>query len=296
MRDMSQQARDATLNAQLVSLMRDGYLVLGQAMAPEMLAALNQELDASFKAAPFSKGAFYGETTKRFGRILARSETARALVMDPAILAIVRAVLAGPVQLNLSQAIEIHPGAPVQPPHRDHDMWGCLKERGRTYMINIMWALDAFTAENGATRVWPRSNLGDWSEMWPDERDAVSTCAPQGSAIIFLGQTLHSGGANVSPRPRRGLIFSYCLDWLLPDENPWLAYPPEIARGFDRELATLVGYRQRYAGLNNYEGRDPSILLSDAVADIPGFEDAMSPEQDAFISQYYDSLPTSRAA
>src|SRR3546814_7292558 len=59
-------------------------------------------------------------------------------------------------QINLTQAIEIFPGAPAQMPHRDQDMWRADKGR-QEYMINVMWALDDFTAENGATRLWPRS-------------------------------------------------------------------------------------------------------------------------------------------
>lgn len=39
------------------------------------------------------------------------------------------------------------------------------------------------------------------------------------------------------------MIVSYALGWLKPYENQWLAYPPEVARRFSRDLAALVGYR-----------------------------------------------------
>ena len=39
------------------------------------------------------------------------------------------------------------------------------------------------------------------------------------------------------------MIVSYALGWLKPYENQWLAYPPEGARRFSRDLAALVGYR-----------------------------------------------------
>jgi hypothetical protein len=36
------------------------------------------------------------------------------------------------------------------------------------------------------------------------------------------------------------MIVSYCLGWLKPYENQWLAYQPAIARAFDPELAAPI--------------------------------------------------------
>jgi hypothetical protein len=50
------------------------------------------------------------------------------------------------------------PGAPAQFPHRDQDMW-----RGPTgefeYLVNVMWPISPFKAENGATLVWPGATM-----------------------------------------------------------------------------------------------------------------------------------------
>lgn len=275
-------------------LMRDGYVVVPNAVGPGLHHALCHDLQPQFEEAPFGQGLFYGETTKRFGRILARSAHAAHFVLNPLILSLVRGALgAEGIQLNLSQAIEIHPGAPVQVPHRDHEMWP-VEKRGAQFMVNVMWPLDDFTAENGATRIWPGSHRS--SELILPDAGAVDAVASKGSAIVFLGGTLHSGGANRSDRPRRGLIFSYCHDWLLPDENPWLAYPPEIARTFPPELAALVGYRQRFAGLNNFEGRCPSVLLEDADRAFYPFADHLSAEQNERVRAYYASISPRAAA
>jgi len=158
------------------------------------------------------------------------------------------------------------------------------------YMINVMWALDDFTAENGATRIWPKSHLQDPEAMLLDE-DAISAVMPRGSALFFLGSTLHSGGANRSAEPRRGLIISYCLGWLKPWENQWLAYPPSIARSFAPGLAALVGYRQHLPSLGNYEGQCPSLLLDgDERPDHLPFTDALKDEHYELMRQYYASL------
>ena len=68
---------------------------------------------------------------------------------------------------------------------------------------NVMWTLTDFTAENGATRVVPRSHF---SGRQPDpalDEDAewVAAVAPVGTAMVFEGRLWHSTGANVSNSP-----------------------------------------------------------------------------------------------
>lgn len=100
----------------------DGYVALRGAAPASQIAAIAADLSPRFDATPFCSGAFYGERTKRFGRLLIRSPHMASLVMHPGILALADAAL-GPwcerIQLNLTQAIELHPGALAQFPHRD---------------------------------------------------------------------------------------------------------------------------------------------------------------------------------
>lgn len=273
-------------------LLADGYLIIPNLLDRDALDRLYTELDPQFNAAKFGRGLFYGAETKRFGAVLKRSREAQRVVMHPAALGIVEHAIGKwcqRLQLNLSQAIEIHPGAPVQCPHRDQDMWAGPKGEMQ-YMVNVMWALDDFTPENGATRLWPMSHLGSQDEMEPEE-NAIPAVMPRGSALFFLGSTLHSGGANRSDKPRRGLIMSYCLGWLKPWENQWLAYPPPVARAFSPELAALVGYRQHLPSLGNYEGQCPSILLAgDKQPEHLSFTDALREEHHALLREYYASL------
>jgi hypothetical protein len=88
---------------------------------------------------------------------------------------------------------------------------------------------------------------------------------------------------------RRGAIVSYCLGWLKPYENPWLAYPPHIARYFARDLAALVGYVQHRPNLGNYEGQCPSILLSGEPLERIGAIDALRPDQEQMLAQFVRS-------
>jgi hypothetical protein len=270
------------------TLLRDGYAVIPDAIDAATLDRFSKDVDRSFQRTPFCQGAFYGETTKRFGRLLIRSRESKAFACHPLILDIAQNVLmhsmCNTILLNLTQAIEIHPGAPLQYPHRDQDMFGADKGT-QNYMMNVMWALDDFTDENGATRVWPGSHRTDPDGVLPEPK-AKSAVMKRGSALLFLGSTLHSGGENRSLKPRRGVIFSYCQGWLRPWENPWLAYPPEIARDFDPELAALVGYRQHLPSLGNFEGQCPSILLKDEHPEHLAFIDALRPDQTEWVRTY----------
>jgi len=278
-------------------LLADGYVIIPSLADPKTFDALYRDLDPYFTAAQYCSGPFYGETTKRFGRLLVRSHVTEEFILHPLTYGIVETMLKDyceTVQLNLTQAIEIHPGAPAQFPHRDQDMWRADKGT-QEYMINVMWALDDFTEENGATRLWPKSHRMAPDSML-DEAASVKAFMPRGSAAIFLGSTLHAGGANRSNLPRRGMIISYCQAWLKPWENQWLAYPPEIARTFNPEIAGLVGYRQLAPTLGNFEGQCPSVLLQDDQADLLSFTDLLTPEQQDQVREYQRNLALKIAA
>lgn len=142
------------------ALARDGYCILRRALDPAVIAAFNTDLDSRFIATPFCDGGFYGRRTKRFGSLLRHSPITRALVCHAEILATVERQLlpwCDRINLNLTQAVEIHPGALPQLPHRDQDMWPGPKGE-LEYLVNVMWPLTPFTPDNGATVLWPDSH------------------------------------------------------------------------------------------------------------------------------------------
>lgn len=268
-------------------LIRDGWCILRAALPAETIATLDADLAPVFAETPFCQGSFYGETTKRFGRLLARSQNMAALVQHGVVQGVAEAVLApwcDCIQLNVAQAIAIHPGAPAQMPHRDQDMWrapaGAVE-----YLVNVIWPLTPFRAENGATLLWPGSH-GAAALAPPRSSAGIAAEMDPGDALLFLGSTLHGAGANRTEGVRRGLVVGYSLGWLKPYENQMLAYPPAIARTFPPELAALAGYRQHRPNLGNYEGQCPSVLLT-GQPDVPRAAiDALRPDQQDQIAAY----------
>lgn len=265
---------------------REGYCIIPNLVAPELVEAIARDLAPHFASTPRSVGPFYGNTTRRFHGLLRRSPRVAGFVTNPLILDIVGAIL-GPhcdqVQLNLTQAIEIEPGGEAQPPHRDQDMWP-VHAPGMEYLINVMWPFTPYTAENGGTLIWPGSHKCQDRIVLP-ETDAIAVDLEPGDVLLFLGSTLHAGGANRTPGSRRGMIVSYSLGWLKPYELPWLAYPPEVARSFPPTLTALAGYRAHRPNLGTYEGRCPSYMLAEEPHAL-GAIDALRPDQEELIAAY----------
>lgn len=271
-------------------LLRDGYCIIPAALPASTIAALDADLDETFERTPFCQGGFYGATTKRFGGLLARSPYAAALVQHDLITGVVERVLSpwcDSLQLNVTQAIAVHPGAPSQLPHRDQDMWrGPVGEI--EYLVNVIWPLSPFTPENGATLVWPGSHGAQ--ALQPDVAgNPLPAEMTPGAALVFLGSTLHGAGANTTERVRRGLVIGYALGWLRSYENQFLAYPPAIARTFDPSLAALVGYRQHRPNLGNHEGQCPSVLLGDHAGEALAAIDALRPDQTLMIDAFVEA-------
>jgi ectoine hydroxylase-related dioxygenase (phytanoyl-CoA dioxygenase family) len=274
-----------------VDLLRaSGYVIFDRLLSEAMVDQICAELEPCFQATPRCQGDFYGWNTTRFGSVPLKSPGSHALLLHPAMLSIADQVLGCHCdwyQLNLTQAVRLHPGERQQVPHRDEEMWPCPKS-GIEYLINVMWALSDFTAENGATMLWPRSHFGRLSRE-VDPADAVIAEMRRGSALVYLGSVTHCAGANRSSLPRTGLILSYCLGWLKQYENAFLSYPPDVARQFPQAIRDLLGYRIHRPNLGGYEGQDPAVLFetrSHELAAVDAIPEATARE----LRAYYDAV------
>jgi len=264
-------------------LLRDGAVVIDNAVDSEVLARIDADLKRWFDAAFHGAGPLFGRQTKRFGGLFAKAASTADLALHPVVLEVMERTLKGAdsasprcdaIELNLTQAICIEPGEPAQFLHRDEDLWGF--PHTFELMANAMWPLDDFTVENGATRVIPGSHL------WPRDRapqpgEAVSVTAAKGSAILWLGGLLHAGGANRSEAIRRGVVMSYRLGWLASGEKLLLSTPPEVARRLPERLQRLLGYQVHRPNLGWVEGQDPIRWLRGEIDALAPVEDNLSP-------------------
>jgi ectoine hydroxylase-related dioxygenase (phytanoyl-CoA dioxygenase family) len=166
----------------------------------------------------------------------------------------------GPAQLSAPTAIEIGRGERAQPLHPDDAIYPIPRPHAEL-VVNVMWPLDDFSEENGATRVVRGSH------RWIDERpgpttETVGVTMPAGSAMLYVGSLWHGGGANHSERPRRGVVLHYAVSWIRPVENHVLAVPRDVVQGLPERLQELLGYNLYPPFLGYVDGRHPRRLLA----------------------------------
>ena len=168
------------------------------------------------------------------------------------------------MQLNVAHVLERKPGARAQYLHRDHIVWPDLGPQHPHRQISSVIALSEFTADMGATLVIPGSHKWE-PDRRPKRHEVVAAEMQPGSAVIYLGGTIHAGGANVTQdKNRRGMHVSYCLGWLRTEENNYLSLSLDRVRKLSPLAQTLLGYAA-HDGLAMGLGYLGAVDLADPV-------------------------------
>ncbi len=257
-------SRDAKPEEVTQALEAEGCAIVERLVEPALLDKLSEELAPWLEATPFGPDGFSGRRTKRTGGLVARSATARELVMHPLVLGAVKGLLsqATSFQLHLTQVIAIGPGEPMQTIHRDQWAFDFFPfPQGYEVQCNTLWAMTDFTEQSGATRVIPGSHrFADRLSF--KEEDTVPAEMPKGSVLFYSGSLYHGGGANRSDAVRSGLNLTYNVSWLRQEENQYLSVPLEIARTLPEPLQRLIGYQRGAYALGYVDDlRDPIEVL-----------------------------------
>jgi len=245
-------------------LQEAGCAIVERLVSPAVFDRARAELAPYLTATPVGPDDFSGRRTRRTGGLIARSPTCRELVMHPLVLGTVGTVLqhATSFQLHLTQVIAIGAGEPGQPIHRDQWAFDFFPfPAGYEVQCNTIWAMNDFTAANGATRALPGSHrFADRLQLRHDEAEAAEM--PAGSVLFYTGALYHGGGANTSDATRYGLNITYAVSWLRQEENQYLAVPAEIARTLPEPLLRLMGYARGAYALGYVDDlRDPLDVL-----------------------------------
>lgn len=114
---------------------------------------------------------------------------------------------------------------------------------------NVMWLLDDFRDENGATHYVPGSHR---LNTRPDPAKSYDTEAIEGSAgsiVIMDGRLWHQTGNNVTQNEHRAGMFAYYVKpWLRPQWNWYLDINPAVLEGASSELRMMLGYGENPTG------------------------------------------------
>ena len=260
------------------ALERDGAVIVEDLLDADLLARFNAEIDPFLETAKPAKDRqflndvvqwFFGAETRDVTGVAGKSRVfATEILTHPVYRAVCDTVLlpsCASYQLNIAHVLDRGPGSEQQLIHRDELVWIHLPRPHAEVQLASVIALVDFTADNGATRVapgshrWPEDRIAD-----PDELVAAEMAA--GSAIVYLGSTLHGGGPNVTRDVRRrGMHVSYCVGWLRTEENQYLATPIDVVRDLPPESQALLGYAV-HDGLAAGGGYLGAVAVQDPVA------------------------------
>ncbi len=208
--------REDTLTAkEKTTLDEAGYLSLGVVLSTRELEGYRRrlaELHAE-EGEDAGKEVHQEEGTLRLGNLVDKDPMFEKLITNPRLLAAIHYVLGGRFKLSSLNGRAALPSHGRQALHAD---WGEAVEPGDYYVCNSIWLLDDFTADNGATRVVPRSHRsrlrpGDrMDDPTADHPDQVQIVAPAGTVVVFNSHTWHGGVVNHTDRPRRAMHCYFC--------------------------------------------------------------------------------------
>ena len=250
---------------------QDGAAIVEGALDQQQLSRLNSEVDTVLAAtAPGLRHAtsdfyaeFYGHNTIRLDGLPAKSKTFLEIMELPLLSGVADELLLPNCEdylLNTGQLIQIGPGQTPQAIHRDEDAWRFFKDPKPLLEVEAMFAITDFTIAMGATQVVTGSHL------WPSDRKAKPEEITQaemsaGSALFYLGSTLHGGGTNsTSNEWRRGMFFGFVIGWLRTEENTFLTVPIEEVKKMSIRCQELLGYKA-HGGIGVVDVGSPMALL-----------------------------------
>src|SRR6202051_3364121 len=175
---------DAPASDVVRALREDGAVIVRDLLAPEVVGAINAEVDPFVAAADpdmrhLNPGVqIFHAQTRHVSGLAGKSRTfATEVMIHPLLMALCDTIL-GPscarYQLNLAHLLERLPGATNQYWHQDELVWNLVPEPKPELQLASVIALVDFTAHNGATRVFPGSHRWEAGRYPTDEEPAVA--------------------------------------------------------------------------------------------------------------------------
>jgi ectoine hydroxylase-related dioxygenase (phytanoyl-CoA dioxygenase family) len=255
---------DTSAETVAAALQAQGYAIVDELVSNELMDRIQSEMGPHIEATPFGQDAFVGKVTRRTGSMIARSEAARELVMNPLAIATAGKFLghASTFQLHLTQIISVHPGSPAQPLHQDQLAWDFFPfPEDYHIQCNLLWAMSDYTEEMGATRIVPNSQYGGRDREYT-QADSLPAVMKRGSALFYTGKVFHGAGANVSSQIRKAINITYAVGWVRQEENQYLSTPIEVARTLPDDLLKVMGYQMGCFAMGYVRDfEDPMVVI-----------------------------------
>ena len=236
-------------------LRRDGPVVMERVFTPGEVAEIRQALNDVTEADRAAGVRLQGFAVDRDAlntrvvMLAAKHAKFRELAENPIALALANEMLGDRMQLSSFSANITAPGSAKMPMHCDQ---GYIPSPWPPFAIgvNVGYALDDFTVENGATLYVPGSQQElhgpDPNGDYPQARPIL---CPAGSMFVMNDRVWHQTGANVTrDQARIGLFAKYTRDYITPQENWRICMSPELQEALtpsQRKIFGLEGHPAR---------------------------------------------------
>jgi ectoine hydroxylase-related dioxygenase (phytanoyl-CoA dioxygenase family) len=240
----------------LAEFRRDGYVILPSLLSASEVRELALALAPYEEPRPMGRSNFEGELSKRVYSLAGKGGVFMRLAEHPRIVEILDQVLLPNWLLSNLQSIRLFPGETCQPWHAD-DAFYLVPRPHPSLAVSVIWALEDFTDENGATELIAGSHA--WRDERPDQRphEVRKARMPAGSALVFDGSLWHRGGANTTEGTRLCISPQYCQPWLRPQESQLLIAPPDVARRYSARGRAMLGYSIHPPFVGQVDGMHP---------------------------------------
>ncbi|CAI7649191.1 unnamed protein product [Penicillium pancosmium] len=264
-------AKDSTTPAQVIEVLeREGGVIIENLISQELAQQIKSDLKPHFDGDTPDKYGFFPETTQRASGLLGISDACVELACNPLYISVANAMVSssytfwrgdhqetvsGKPIISSTVGFRVNPGGRQQVLHRDDN------DKKLPVMIGCVTALTKTTKENGATIAIPGSHL--WGpERRPLDEEAIPAELEPGDALIFLGNTYHAGGANITENDYRETVGIFlCQPTLRPAENQFLMIPLERVRQLKPQAQRLLGYGLCEPGVGFMNYSDPMRVL-----------------------------------
>ena len=210
---------------------------------------------------------FFGGALIKVEGFLAKSSGMVDIAADPFLTELSEAYLGADILMNACGGFILEPGRRAQPLHHDDVLYAPFLPRGGPEsmvpesMVNFMFAVTDFTAENGATRMVPGSHRWPEGRLPAEDDEVVDIVMPKGSVAIWLGSTWHGAGQNRTTERRLGAEIAFNCGWLRPHEAYHLLVPPALARDMPPLVQEMLGYKAHRGMLGVIKQRSPMELF-----------------------------------